>query len=64
MCKENVLQVDKSQVKNKIGSICDWDMKDGEDPEYPYVFVCYIAGEFPVKIKSKIPYAEFNKLYK
>ena len=54
-----VMKINKHDLKGKIGRIVSWDYKPlpGE-----HVFVAYIWGNIPVKVRSELTYEQFCKI--
>ena len=53
------MKINKHDLKGKIGRIVSWDYKPlpGE-----HVFVAYIWGNIPVKVRSELTYEQFCKI--
>lgn len=61
MCS-NVIKINRNQLGQKIGEIVDWNYVSSGIGEN--VFVVYMDGEMPVKIRSRITKLEFDMMCK
>lgn len=57
----DILKINQEQLGKRLGEIVPFDYvpKKGENE---HVFVCYIFGDIPVKIKSTLTHEEFKKI--
>lgn len=56
---KNILKIKTDQLQEKLGEIVPFNYVPKKNEN---VFVAYIFGDIPVKVKSTLTYEEFRKI--